>query len=138
MYYIWREDGMTLCHKGSSADLGFFPAGMYAAAMFSLQAAALHTVSASNEPRRYAVLAGQPPPHAASIGGGAMDWQSMATAPQDGTYILAVNAANNPNRMFVVHYSEKYGGPWVTDEAPMSWVNGLTHWMPLPSLPNAA
>jgi hypothetical protein len=64
-----------------------------------------------------------------------MNWQPMTTAPTDGTAILAVNASTNPNRMFVVHYSEKYRGPWVTDEAPMSWVNGLTHWMQLPPLP---
>lgn len=38
-HYIRRDDGMILCYKGSSSDLGFFPAGTYAAATFSYYAA---------------------------------------------------------------------------------------------------
>jgi len=34
-HYIRRDDGMILCYKGSSSNLGFFPAGTYAAATFS-------------------------------------------------------------------------------------------------------
>lgn len=64
-------------------------------------------------------------------------WQPIESAPKDGTYILAINARTNPGRQHVVHYSERYNDrfTWVTDSAPMSFVNGITHWMPLPEPP---
>ena len=64
-------------------------------------------------------------------------WQPIETAPKDGTWILAINAAKNPGRQHVVHYSERWGNhyPWVTGSAPMDFVAGVTHWMPLPPEP---
>lgn len=64
-------------------------------------------------------------------------WMPIETAPRDGTWILAVNAETNPERQHVVHYSERHGTlyPWITDSAPMSFVAGITHWQPLPPLP---
>lgn len=61
----------------------------------------------------------------------------MNTAPRDGTWILAVNAKINGKRKYIVRYSELHSTkfPWVTDAAPMSFVDGLTHWMPLPEAP---
>lgn len=59
------------------------------------------------------------------------DWQDIASAPRDGTWILAINAETNPGRQHVVHYSTRHSEryPWVTDSAPMAWIDGLTHWM---------
>lgn len=64
-------------------------------------------------------------------------WNPIETAPKDGTWILAINAAKNPGRQHVVHYSERWGNhyPWVTGSAPMDFVAGVTHWMPLPAPP---
>jgi hypothetical protein len=66
-----------------------------------------------------------------------MEWFDIGLAPRDGTRILAINAATNKERQHVVYYSEHQGKrfPWVTDSAPMSFVDGLTHWMPLPPPP---
>lgn len=66
-----------------------------------------------------------------------VEWHPIESAPTDGTWIQAINT-DNPNRQHIVHYSDRYGSkfPWVTDSAPMSFVAGLTHWMPLPGPPN--
>lgn len=68
-----------------------------------------------------------------------MEWKPIETAPKDGTWILAINVETNRTRQHVVHYSERHGNkfPWVTDSAPMSFVAGITHWMPLPPAPKA-
>ena len=66
-----------------------------------------------------------------------MKWQTIEDAPKDGTWILAVNASTNQGRQHVVHYSgmsDKF--PWVTGPDHMSFVAGLTHWMPLRKPPS--
>jgi len=67
----------------------------------------------------------------------ASEWQSIETAPKDGTWILAINGKTNWTRQHVVHYSTRNGDefPWVTSSAPMDFVSGLTHWTPLPPPP---
>ena len=58
-----------------------------------------------------------------------MTWQSMETAPKDGTWVLATNGEGLP---VIVQFSQ-YGKGWQTmDEGPYT---ALTHWMPLPAPP---
>jgi hypothetical protein len=67
-------------------------------------------------------------------------WLPIESAPRDGTWVLAINAATNRGRQHVVHYSERHGKafPWVTSGAPMDFVAGITHWQPLPAAPMTA
>jgi hypothetical protein len=55
-------------------------------------------------------------------------WQPIKTAPLDGTHILAVS----PTEQHVVTYDGD-AGEWVA--AGCVAVHELTHWMPLPELP---
>jgi len=67
-------------------------------------------------------------------------WRKMETAPKDGRWILAINAATNATKPHVVKYSKKKSDekyPWVRSDAPMGWVAGLTHWMPSPKPPTS-
>lgn len=65
------------------------------------------------------------------------EWKPIESAPRDGTWMLAINAATNPGRQHVVYYSETLGDrfPWRTGDAPMSFIAGITHWQPLPLPP---
>ena len=68
-----------------------------------------------------------------------MIWQSIETAPRDGTWILGVMEGTHPRTGVpfypaVVHYIEDIG--WSekeSEEDETCW--HLTHWMPLPPPP---
>jgi|ERR1035437_1337180 hypothetical protein len=59
-------------------------------------------------------------------------WQSMDTAPRDGTWIIGYNKPERGNyvRRHVreIRWNGKSWGPFCTP-------TGITHWMPLPSCP---
>ena len=67
-----------------------------------------------------------------------MDWQPFETAPQDGTYIL-IAGSNFDGGMAVVHWDDW----WYLDdgknfEIALRHEDGVTHWAPLPPLPDEA
>lgn len=64
-------------------------------------------------------------------------WQDIATAPRDGTEILACWDAPTPEfkARGVVMWDVSYGGTWIT--LPGHWPKHPTHWMPLPEPPEA-
>lgn len=68
------------------------------------------------------------------------EWQPIETPPKDGTYILVCCSGFRPAIAFFAH------GLWCQDdtdpdgEGTFSWAHGewpLSHWMPLPSPPDA-
>ena len=71
-----------------------------------------------------------------------MDWQPIATAPKDGTRILAtVSNAHEPGVDIVFWSGDRWlvGDPdswWDRkDHGITEWHDSLTHWMPLPEPP---
>ncbi len=77
-------------------------------------------------------------PAYAGVSGVSMNWQPIETAPKDGTEILA---ARQPRQfdwwiMDVVSYAwEDENGHWWQHDGNRAWQP--THWMPLPSPPEA-
>jgi hypothetical protein len=62
-------------------------------------------------------------------------WQPIATAPKDGTYILAYCPAGRdaPNQgINIVFWS---GSAWKDPATYMEYVDEHTHWMPIPKGP---
>lgn len=58
-----------------------------------------------------------------------MQWQPIETAPRDGTKVLVIDASGE------MEFARFNGDFWETD---WDWMNGLTHWMPLPPPPETA
>ena len=67
---------------------------------------------------------------AAEIGGSAVGWRPIGSAPKDGSYVLVYVAAREGLRAFqtVLSYQPDVG--WCADE-----IRSVTHWMPLPRAP---
>lgn len=63
------------------------------------------------------------------------DWQSIETAPKDGTEIIAANARVAGGFMQVVAYDALYSAPWRTQEDYGYSERAFTHWMPRPQPP---
>ena len=70
------------------------------------------------------------------------DWQSITSAPKDGSYILVSIPIAGGKGMAVVQYnasSPKFKThlkfPWVTIDGKGFAENGPTHWMPVPDDP---
>lgn len=74
-----------------------------------------------------------------------MDWQPIETAPQDGTWLLAIMAGTHPDLQ--APYTPAVVR-WLNDDDFVGWtmddeVDGTmrfwkpTHWMPLPTPPAA-
>ena len=69
-------------------------------------------------------------------------WNSMDTAPRDGTCFLAVNMSGiGVHRLFICYSSPEIEGgqSWADNAGWMEpgheWPSYPTHWMPLPELP---
>ncbi|MDO9273913.1 MAG: DUF551 domain-containing protein [Rugosibacter sp.] len=60
-------------------------------------------------------------------------WDSIETAPKDGTEILCVSATGN---MYVVSYDDIFAAPWRVMNDCGFREHVFTHWMPLPEAPN--
>ena len=59
------------------------------------------------------------------------NWQPIATAPLDGTYILGYGP--HEDRGYYIETVHVWDGDW-----PIRWMHGYgrpTHWMPLPEPP---
>jgi hypothetical protein len=63
-----------------------------------------------------------------------LEWQSIKSAPKDGTVILGRNKSDpyDKHGSTVCWYNGSYESHWVY-EAETDPVEGLTHWMPLPT-----
>jgi hypothetical protein len=66
------------------------------------------------------------------------DWQPIETAPQDGTYILAIRAAPShdqtiPNIIVWNPWLTNWADNYAPDARPV--LHQPTHWMPLPPPP---
>ena len=61
-----------------------------------------------------------------------MKWQSIETAPKDGTLVLITDGVNT-------EVAKNFGDDWISsdglDFGYGNWDSRLTHWMPLPKLP---
>ncbi len=69
-------------------------------------------------------------------------WMPLETAPTDGTEILVtgLDDGKGPTRHLLIARWEKGNGMWqdhFTNQSGSMHLCHLTHWMPLPSLPNA-
>lgn len=61
-----------------------------------------------------------------------MDWQSIATAPKDGTTIMLFGARGR----YKMVVGKWFPSPWCAWQSqPGSWPINPTHWMPLPTPP---
>jgi hypothetical protein len=64
------------------------------------------------------------------------EWQPIETAPKDGTKFLALMRGGNGDIEIAFHTDGEYGGFRVDSYAPpMINEDWMTHWMPLPKLP---
>ena len=61
-----------------------------------------------------------------------MEWQPIETAPKDGTWVLVCQGQNNIIRS--AKWSIDYDH-WEVSSGAMSYIAGVTHWMPLPEPP---
>ena len=73
-----------------------------------------------------------------------MDWQPIATAPKDGTWLLlfsplGVNSLDSDPPLYITTASW-WDGVWYHhySDGVGHFINGPTHWMPLPPPPTAA
>lgn len=69
-------------------------------------------------------------------------WQSIETAPRDGSIFIAVNMRGGGDNRYQLVHSEKCkdGKVWAADAGwrtpGADWPAYPTHWMPLPALPS--
>lgn len=69
-----------------------------------------------------------------------MDWQSMDSAPKDGSEILVYD--RKTDSIMLVHWGEDYGFRWCVthswqdEQGGYETADSPSHWMPLPNKPN--
>lgn len=61
-------------------------------------------------------------------------WQPIETAPKDGRYILLFDPSASPDHRVVRAHFNDY---WETADGT-TWLDNVTHWMPLPDPPEAS
>lgn len=65
-----------------------------------------------------------------------MEWQSIETAPKDGTRMIVASEINGAMRVFVGGFDPHWSGNiWVSENSRVSSGYIPTHWMPLPAPP---
>jgi hypothetical protein len=66
-----------------------------------------------------------------------MTWESIETAPKDGTHILVTHGKpvkNAPRHCYIARYMPGYN-EWYLDGGGIISSRKLSHWMPLPEAP---
>lgn len=59
-------------------------------------------------------------------------WQPIETAPRDGSFVLVCQSRNGIIR--TAHWADTWDH-WAIASGAMSYISGVTHWMPLPAPP---
>ena len=67
---------------------------------------------------------------------GRSSWQSIETAPKDGTHILAFIPERELDLIYVVKWLSGRANHWEEADGEQFAIYDPTHWMPLPEPPN--